>query len=367
MVIWETNCPFCNSQVKCILKPLEIDSSHYLYKSLIGPFKSIGKYEYEIIHQPNGNCANNINYKPIIIASSTFTLFPNLSLPSSPTSSSLSNMSLPSMSSSSLSSIYPIKILGFSDNQYNLKTFNKIVKSASILHNQPNFILHVGDPVQKFDSLQQWQTDFFDPLINYKLIQKSPMIFAHGNHDFNPLLNYHYTTNKLWYSFTIANTRWIVLDSNIDDELQDKWLIKELSSIESKLAKFRIVVVHIPPFVEFWDPKSWNEKSEKYWGDFVRKRYVPLFQRYEVDLVISGHQHNYQRGQFDGTVYTIIGGAGGELDYERVEDWKIYSIVKKIHHYVLIEIWSDKLIWVVYDINNKVIDKFELGKRAIFT
>ncbi|CAJ0872344.1 196_t:CDS:2, partial [Entrophospora sp. SA101] len=336
-------------------------------RSLIGPFKSIGKYEYEIIHQPNGNCANNINYKPIIIASSTFTLFPNLSLPSSPTSSSLSNMSLPSMSSSSLSSIYPIKILGFSDNQYNLKTFNKIVKSASILHNQPNFILHVGDPVQKFDSLQQWQTDFFDPLINYKLIQKSPMIFAHGNHDFNPLLNYHYTTNKLWYSFTIANTRWIVLDSNIDDELQDKWLIKELSSIESKLAKFRIVVVHIPPFVEFWDPKSWNEKSEKYWGDFVRKRYVPLFQRYEVDLVISGHQHNYQRGQFDGTVYTIIGGAGGELDYERVEDWKIYSIVKKIHHYVLIEIWSDKLIWVVYDINNKVIDKFELGKRAIFT
>ncbi|CAJ0640230.1 5281_t:CDS:2, partial [Entrophospora sp. SA101] len=85
--------------ISSILKPLEIDSSHYLYKSLIGPFKSIGKYEYEIIHQPNGNCANNINYKPIIIASSTFTLFPNLSLPSSPTSSSLSNMSLPSMSS----------------------------------------------------------------------------------------------------------------------------------------------------------------------------------------------------------------------------------------------------------------------------
>ncbi|CAH1756975.1 6342_t:CDS:2 [Entrophospora sp. SA101] len=262
-----------------ILTHLEIDGSHYLYKSLIGPFKNI----------------------------------------------------------------------------------------ASILHNQPNFILHVGDSVQNFDSLQQWQTDFFDPLINYKLIQKSPMIFAHGNHDFNPLLDYYYTTNKLWYSFTIANTRWIVLDSNIDEESQDKWLIKELSSIESKLAKFRVVVVHIPPFVEFWDPKSWNEKSEKYWGDFVRKRYVPLFQKYDVDLVISGHQHNYQRGQFDGTVYTIIGGAGGKLDFERVEDWKIYSIVRKIYHYVLIEIWSDKLIWVVYDINNKIIDKFELGKRTIFT
>ncbi|GET04178.1 metallo-dependent phosphatase-like protein [Rhizophagus clarus] len=345
MAVWETNCKLDNVNIQWYeksnnnkinrsnnLEPLEIDNSHYVYKGIIGPITTNGHYEYEIIH--------SLDTK---IISSDFQFFPSV-----PGDSNLT---------------YPIQIVGFADNQYGLSVFNRLVQSAS-QRTSPNFIIHAGDGVQEYNNLQQWQTDFYDPLTNYDLAQHAPIIYAHGNHDFDPRQLYVYTTDTPWYSLTIANTRWIVLDSNIDDIDQDIWLSNELSSPETKNKDFKIVIVHIPPYMEFWDPIAWHEKKEKHWGEFVRTRFAPLFREHGVDLVISGHQHNYQRGQFNNTVYTIIGGAGGELDFDRVEDWSFYNIVRQTHHYILIELWSDKIIWKAYNLEGSIIDSFELGKGS---
>jgi hypothetical protein len=41
---------------------------------------------------------------------------------------------------------------------------------------------------------------------------------------------------------------------------------------------------------------------------------VPLFERYGVDLVLSGHDHNYQRfAPRHGVTYVVHGGGGQEL------------------------------------------------------
>jgi predicted phosphodiesterase len=346
MAVWETNCILDNIRIQWYeksinnktnrldnLEPIKIDDSHYVYKGIIGPITSNGHYEYEIIH--------SIDTK---IISSYFQFYP--SVPYDPNST------------------YPIQIVAFADNQYGLSVFNRLVQSAS-QRTSPNLIIHAGDGVQEYGNLQQWQTDFYDPLTNYNLAQHAPIIYAHGNHDFDPKKLYVYTTETPWYSLSVANTRWIVLDSNIDDVNQDLWLSNELSSPETQSKDFKIVIVHIPPFMEFWDPIAWHEKDEKHWGEFVRTRFAPLFSKYGVDLVISGHQHNYQRGQFNGTVYTIIGGAGGELDFDRVEDWSFYNVVRQTHHYILIEIWTDKIIWKAYNLEGFIIDSFELGKGSL--
>ncbi|UZO20827.1 uncharacterized protein OCT59_013240 [Rhizophagus irregularis] len=249
MAVWETNCILDNVRIQWyeksidneinrsdILEPIEIDNSHYVYKGIIGPITSNGYYEFEIIHSL---------YTKII--SSYFQFFP--SIPDDPNST------------------YPIQIIAFADNQFGLSVFNRLVQSAS-QKTSPNFIIHAGDGVQEYNNLQQWQTDFYDPLANYKLTKHAPIIYAHGNHDFDPKNLYNYTTDTSWYSLTIANTRWIVLDSNIDDINQDLWLSNELSSPETQNKDFKIVIVHIPPFMEFWDPIAWNEKKEKHWGEF---------------------------------------------------------------------------------------------------
>ncbi|CAG8554947.1 9164_t:CDS:1 [Acaulospora colombiana] len=349
LAVWEANCALKDVRIRWyeikenndviellnisnVLAPTEIDSSHHVYKATIGPFTTVSKYAYEIVHKIDEKRQADV------ISSNSFKLFPENSITS-----------------------YPIKIVAFSDNQFGLPIFNRLVQLAHKKHT-PNFVLHAGDAVQHFKNLQQWQTDFYDPLTNLQSPLQTPLIYARGNHDHDPTRMYAYTTDVLWYSFSLANTRWIVLDSNVDDKRQDEWLAQELSSLDAQKAKFIIVVVHIPPFVEFWDPETWHGKNEKHWGEFVRTRFVPLFRKYDVDLVISGHQHNYQRGQLDGTVYTIIGGSGGELDRVRVEDWKMYVTTKETYHYVLMEIWADKIYWVCYDLNGSVIDKFELGK-----
>jgi hypothetical protein len=51
-------------------------------------------------------------------------------------------------------------------------------------------------------------------------------------------------------------------------------------------------------------------------GDAVRQP-RPLFERFHVDLVLNGHNHNYQRSIVSIT-YVVTGGAGGELNYIEV-------------------------------------------------
>ncbi|CAO3632470.1 unnamed protein product [Cunninghamella blakesleeana] len=268
------------------------------------------------------------------------------------------------------------------DNQFGLRNFLQILRLLK--RHRPNYLLHAGDAVQNYPSLRQWQTDFVAPLTYYGLGQQSPMIYAHGNHDHDPSYEYLYTRstspfikndnennsddnndeNSPWHAYTIGPARIIVLDSNLDWHQQDEWLKAELSSDAFQQSPFGIVVVHIPPFLEYWEPVAWFKEGQSEWGKFVRERFVPLFEKYGVDLVISGHQHNYERGQHNHIHYAIIGGAGGDLDFERVHDWGMYDATLLDFHYVMMDFippspstsnqWN--LHWNTYDKKGNVMD-----------
>lgn len=149
----------------------------------------------------------------------------------------------------------------------------------------------------------------------------------------------------------------------------------------SKSARLRIVVVHIPPFLEFWDPVPWFERGESEWGKFVRERWVPVFETANVDLVISGHQHNYQRGEKNGVKYAIVGGAGGDLDFERVDDWGVYEKVVGRFHYVVMEFGKEqkremvgeeseqvkekwRMRWEMWDLKGRKVDEFVMWEKT---
>ena len=89
------------------------------------------------------------------------------------------------------------------------------------------------------------------------------------------------------YSFDYGNTHWTVLDSDPYVDWSDpsvrSWLEKDLAGAKS--ATWRFVAFHHPPF----------NSSTKHRDDQQMRVICDLLQKYRVDVVWSGHVHNYQR------------------------------------------------------------------------
>lgn len=247
------------------------------------------------------------------------------------------------------------------DNQFAAVRFSKVLtrlravssssssSSSAVVSTKLDGFIHVGDAVQDATSARAWSTDFWGPVARQGMLDR-PWIMLHGNHDSpspytsQPRGGGVSTTSgstrpqhqqQLGYGsvhLAAADTFLVVLDANADSELQDRYLQATLSSESAQAAGRRVVLVHIPPFVEFWDPVPWRG-GEKLWGAFVRAKWVPIFLAQHVDLVLSGHQHNYQRATRAGVTYVIAGGAGGTLDRERVEDYALRDGVTVIDHH----------------------------------
>ena len=129
-----------------------------------------------------------------------------------------------------------------------------------------------------------------------------------------------------WYSFVKEadglKIKFIALNSSLpDDEDQFQWFLNELKQFSGP----KIIFEHYPPYstgfhgcLDLMDNKS---KASRF-----RDRYAKIFNNAanNIVLVISGHEHNYQRicrtDQTDSIqqlpVYIVSGGGGAELTCE---------------------------------------------------
>jgi 3',5'-cyclic AMP phosphodiesterase CpdA len=103
-----------------------------------------------------------------------------------------------------------------------------------------------------------------------------------------------------WWAVERDGVLLVGLDSTSrDDPEQLAWLEDVLARTT---APWRIVALHHPPY------------SAGYQGSDaeVREIFTPLFARYGVQLVLSGHDHDYQRSDpLDGTTYVVTGSGSG--------------------------------------------------------
>ncbi|CAF4585634.1 unnamed protein product [Rotaria sp. Silwood1] len=171
----------------------------------------------------------------------------------------------------------------------------------------PQYLIHAGDAVQSYNSLEEWQTNFADPLSfawRSKRMHSPPAIlYAHGNHDQDTTNRYIYTTGprkgENWFSATLGTARFIVLDSQPLHlfKAQLDWLQRETRLETWNRASFRIAIVHIAPFIEYWEPRAWEELGEKHWGDYVKMNHFTQEHLQLVTLVRSKYR-NFQHRIF---------------------------------------------------------------------
>jgi len=171
-----------------------------------------------------------------------------------------------------------------------------------------------------------------------------------------------------YYSYTWGNAKFICLDSNIpytEGTAQYNWLVEELKCNDKQ---WLFTFFHHPPWTNAW---SWD-----YWIPFspyfiykgnkdMRTSLVPLFEQYNVDFVLNGHSHCYQRGEMNGVKYVISGGAGAKkLDKKKHKkspniDTEIY-----VNQYVRFDVNGNTVKYTAIDIDGNVIDEVTTTKTT---
>jgi len=255
----------------------------------------------------------------------------------------------------------PFAVAWWGDNHAGTVTLKQHI--ANMKSHGPDMIMVAGDMVNSGNLLTEWHDYWFKPLEHLNMAQTTPVIFARGNHDGEHALAYAYSAlpgNEAWFAFDYGNCRFIFLDTEVDTSgspEQFAWLANELSRPETQRAAFRIVCFHRPPYANLWNGGGYIGET------FVRNDWVPLLQQNNVDIVISGHSHCYNRGSSNGVAYVVSGGGGGVLDVERVANWALYTMEFSRYHYDLMEVNGRTLSWQTYDDGNSLIDLFTLHSR----
>ena len=132
-----------------------------------------------------------------------------------------------------------------------------------------------------------------------------------------------------WYSTVVGPATFIGLDSNlVQSQAQTDWLESTLADADTPWV---IVAMHHPAY-----SVGVHGSTEE-----IQKRWVPLFEQYGVDLVLAGHDHDYQRTMpINGVTYVVSGGGSGARP---TGDADFIALAVSVRHFVDLDIWEDRI------------------------
>jgi len=235
---------------------------------------------------------------------------------------------------------------------------------------QPDFVVSVGDMVYPNGGGQYFDSKFFVP---YADLLRRVMIWPSvGNHDdqadsgeswrdafITPANNP--ARDEDYYSFDAGNAHFVVLESNdpmAPGGAQARFLDQDLTASE---ALWKFVVFHHTIY-----------SSGVHHGSAltIRANILPLLDEHHVDLVLMGHEHNYERthpmrgdqvvGEGQGPVYVTTGGGGASLFDVGTSDFTAYS--ESAFHFVRITVDQGTLHGEMIRDDGVVRDTFTLTK-----
>jgi hypothetical protein len=153
-----------------------------------------------------------------------------------------------------------------------------------------------------------------------------------------------------YYTRTFGDAQLFFLDSNAVTSRQSVWLEQQLAA---SAATWKIAVVHHPPYT--CGGHSGNSQ--------VAGRWVRLFEQNAVQLVLSGHDHNYQRfAARNGVTYVVHGGGGAGLYSLRScpSSYPRRIRARYEHGFLSISISPDRLDGLAIDTRGRVTDRFSV-------
>jgi hypothetical protein len=254
--------------------------------------------------------------------------------------------------------------------------------SESFAAGRWDFALHTGDVVYPKGTYQYLHDRFFGVYEDW--LRRYPIFLTIGNHedyasDGRPYLDlFTLPTNghtprypdqtERYYSFDYGPVHFVALDSQrafSGDRRREQlnWLVRDL---EATTQPWRIVFMHIPAYGSGDFAEAFNKRTAL----------QPIFERYGVQLVLAGHEHDYARGvpwregpsQKSPVMHVVTGGGGASLNTPVPGPWA--AKWARAYHFVSVDVddctaeGTCTLSLQATDSDGDILDQFTFDLRA---
>jgi len=276
---------------------------------------------------------------------------------------------------------FPIKFVYFGDSQNKIKEYcSRIFRAAYTKAPDANFWHIAGDIVNRGGSDNEWD-ELFEAFGWVSRI--TPLMLLPGNHEYvkvevdgkqvrklTPLWRPQFTMpengplglEETVYYLDYQGVRFVMLNGNEKLNEQAKWLDETLAENTNQ---WTIVAIHQPLY----------STAKNRDNPHLRERFIPIFDKYGVDLVLQGHDHSYGRthklrnGEVvaeneKGTVYVVsVSGPKQYPTNPKFSDLMV-KIGTDVQLFQVLSIDSNTIKYESWTVTGELYDSFELNKHA---
>ncbi|MEX5680638.1 metallophosphoesterase [Staphylococcus cohnii species complex 1663] len=267
------------------------------------------------------------------------------------------------------------------------------VNQMAQLNKNPDFLMSLGDQVNL-----PWDEKAYSGFIEAKGMENFTVVPTLGNHDrANKAYSEHFNLPNLQnggknfassdFYFMHNDTLFVSLNSeSLDYKGHEETMKRAIADTKDQNTKWIVALTHRNPY-------SAGKHSDKLATKIRRDKFAPLMKKYNVDLVLGGHDHSYSRSHVmngkdaqvkwdengaapqtysnpNGTIYVTLNSASGSKFYELDEkkDYAVKSIQDNQPAYTKVNITKDYIEVLTYHVpqgNEKLgdpIDRVRINK-----
>jgi predicted phosphodiesterase len=219
------------------------------------------------------------------------------------------------------------------------------------------FVLMMGDNLYGGEGPSDYERKFERP---YKPLLDAGVKFyaALGNHD-DPAQAFYKNFNmngERFYSFKSpqGSARFFALDSNYMDPKQIGWIEKELAASDSD---WKIAFFHHPLY----------SSGEKHGADEkLREQLEPLFVQHGVNVVLTGHEHFYERLKPQKGITYFVSGSAAKLRKGNIgASGDTAKGFDDGYAFMLFEISGDDLFFQTITDDGKTVDSGSIRRQTV--
>lgn len=279
----------------------------------------------------------------------------------------------------------PFTFLFFGDSQIGSKSlYSRVIRQAYRKTPDARLMIFTGDLVDGGSGSVSHNDEWGEWHASAGFIASEiPVIATPGNHEhYDPAVRGNRDLNRYWrpgftlpengpagleetaYSIDYQGVRFIIVNS--DEMVRNEAYAKSQAEwVEALLRdnpyKWTVVAFHHPVY----------STSARRDNKVVRESLKPLFDRYGVDLVLTGHDHTYARGiimpegselkgKVAGTVYVVSVSGSKQYQQDAKQWWQTGRTNTQLWQAVTVD--DNRLTYRAYDATGKLVDQLTVSR-----